>query len=110
MEAFNCQSSANPQHWQHIKALAGSGAVPDIGLYCLNTTRFVLGEEPTEVFGYQYSTPGNPLFWEVEEVMSWQMRFPSGVIANCATHYNVHESRRYRVLTEQGWMGLNPGY
>ncbi|GAB3640981.1 Gfo/Idh/MocA family protein [Spirosoma arcticum] len=110
VEAFNCQSSANPKHWRHIKALAGGGALPDIGLYCLNTTRFILGEEPTEVFGYQYSTPGNALFREVEEVMSWQMRFPSGVIANCATHYNVHESRRYRVLAERGWMGLDPGF
>ncbi|WP_375448083.1 Gfo/Idh/MocA family protein [uncultured Fibrella sp.] len=110
VESFNCQSSANPQHWRHIKALAGGGSLPDIGLYCLNTTRFILGEEPSEVFGYQYSTPGNPLFREVEEVMSWQMRFPSGVIANCAAHYNVHESRRYRVLTERGWMGLDPAF
>ncbi|NID08542.1 Gfo/Idh/MocA family protein [Fibrivirga algicola] len=110
VEASNCQSSANPQHWRHIKALAGGGALPDIGLYCLNTTRFILGEEPTEVFGYQYSTPGNPLFREVEEVMSWQMRFPSGVIANCSTHYNVHESRRYRILAERGWMGLDPAF
>ncbi|MEZ0541902.1 Gfo/Idh/MocA family oxidoreductase [Fibrella arboris] len=110
IESFNCQSSANPQHWRHIKALAGGGSLPDIGLYCLNTTRFVLGEEPIEVFGYQYSTPGNPLFREVEEVMSWQMRFPSGVIANCAAHYNVHESRRYRVLAERGWMGLDPAF
>lgn len=39
IEAFNCQSSANPQHWRHIKALAGGGALPDIGLYCLNTIR-----------------------------------------------------------------------
>ncbi len=106
IEAFNTQSSANPKHWRHIKALAGGGALPDIGLYCLNTIRFLLGEEPTEVFGYQYSTPGNPLFTEVEEVMSWQMRFPGGIIVNCGTHYQVHESRRYRVLADKGWMGL----
>ncbi len=106
IEAFNAQSSANPKHWRHIKALAGGGALPDIGIYCLNTIRFLLGEEPTEVFGYQYSTPGNPLFTEVEEVMSWQMRFPNGVIANCGTHYQVHESRRYRVLADKAWLGI----
>ncbi|MFB9861992.1 Gfo/Idh/MocA family oxidoreductase [Rufibacter immobilis] len=110
IEAFNCQSSANPQHWRHKKALAGGGALPDIGLYCLNTIRFLLGEEPTEVFAYQYSTPGNPLFKEVEELMSWQMRFPSGVVANCATHYNTHESRRYRVLCERGWLNMDPAF
>jgi len=110
IEASNSQSSANPAHWRHKKALAGGGALPDIGLYCLNTNRFILGEEPTEVFAYQYSTPGNPLFTEVEELMSWQMRFPSGVIASCATDYNVHESRRYRVLCEKGWLNMDKAY
>lgn len=110
IEAVNNQNSANPQHWRHIKALAGGGALPDIGLYCLNTIRYLLGEEPTEVFAYQYSTPGDPRFREVEELMSWQMKFPSGVYANCATHYGVHEARRYRVYGERGWMELSPAF
>ena len=110
IDASNCQSSANPDHWRHKKALAGGGALPDIGLYCLNTTRFVLGMEPTEVFGYQYSTPGNPLFTEVEEVMSWQMKFDGGIIANCSTHYNTHDSRYYRVLGEKGWVHIENAY
>nr|WP_234737182.1 Gfo/Idh/MocA family oxidoreductase [Tellurirhabdus bombi] len=110
VDAYNCQSSANPKHWRHIKALAGGGALPDIGLYCLNTTRFILGEEPTEVSAYVYSDPENPLFKEVEEVCSWQMKFPSGVIANCATHYNVHDSRQYRIMTERGWYELANAY
>lgn len=110
VEAHNSQSTANPDHWRHKKSLAGGGALPDIGLYCLNTTRFVLGEEPVEVFAYQYSTPGNPLFREVEELVSWQMRFPSGVIANCATDYDVHESRRYRVNCRKGWINIEQAY
>jgi predicted dehydrogenase len=110
IEASNSQSSANPAHWRHKKALAGGGALPDIGLYCLNTNRFILGEEPVEVFAYQYSTPGNPLFTEVEELISWQMRFPSGVIAGCSSDYNVHESRRYRVMCERGWLNMDKAY
>lgn len=110
VEAHNSQSTANPDHWRHKKALAGGGALPDIGLYCLNTTRFVLGEEPVEVFAYQYSTPGNPLFREIEELVSWQMRFPSGVIASCATDYDVHESRRYRVNCKTGWIDIDQAY
>lgn len=110
VEAHNSQSTANVDHWRHKKALAGGGALPDIGLYCLNTTRFILGQEPVEVFAYQYSTPGNPLFKEVEELVSWQMRFPTGVIAGCATDYDVHESRRYRVNCEKGWMDIEQAY
>lgn len=108
--ADNSQSSANPAHWRHKMALAGGGSLPDIGLYCLNTTRWILKEEPTEVFAYKYSTPGNPLFIEVEELISWQMKFPSGTIANCTSDYNVHESRHYRVLCEKGWLNMEKAY
>ena len=110
IEAQNSQSSANPAHWRHKKALAGGGALPDIGLYCLNTSRYLLGTEPTEVFAYTYSTPGNPLFREVEEMMSFQLRFPEGVVVNCVTHYNTHDSRFYRVNTERGWLHLDNAY
>jgi predicted dehydrogenase len=110
IQAQNSQSSANPDHWRHKKDLAGGGALPDIGLYCLNTSRFILGTEPTEVFAYAYSTPGNPLFKEVEEAMSFQLRFPDGVIVDCITHYNTHDSRFYRVNAERGWIHVDNAY
>ena len=81
-----------------------------MGLYCLNTTRFLLGEEPTEVFGMIYSTPGDERFKEVEESVIFQLRFPSGVLSNNATSYGAHENRRYRVSAETGWFGLDPAY
>jgi predicted dehydrogenase len=110
IDTTNSQSSANPNHWRHKKALAGGGALPDIGLYCINTLRFILGQEPTEVFAYQYSTPGNPLFKEVEELVTWQMRFSNGIIANCSTDYDVHESRHLRIMNERGWYDLENAY
>lgn len=110
IQAQNSQSSANPDHWRHKKALAGGGALPDIGLYCLNTARYLLGTEPTEVFAYQYSTPGNELFREVEEHMSFQLRFPGGVVVDSITNYNTYDSRFYRVNTERGWIHVDNAY
>ncbi len=110
IEAYNGQNSGPVDQWRHKKALAGGGSLPDIGLYCLNTIRYVLGEEPIEVLGTIFSTPGDPRFTEVEENCVWQMRFPSGVQANCATAYGAHESRRYRVHAERGWYGLDPAF
>ncbi|MBO0358824.1 Gfo/Idh/MocA family oxidoreductase [Hymenobacter sp. BT186] len=110
IQAQNSQSSANPDHWRHKKDLAGGGALPDIGLYCLNTSRFLLGTEPTEVFAHSYSTPGNPLFKEVEEMMTFQLRFPGGIVVDSITHYNTHDSRYYRVNTERGWLHLDNAY
>ncbi len=49
IQSVNAQRQGEPNQWRHNKKLAGGGALPDIGLYDLNTTRFLLGEEPVEV-------------------------------------------------------------
>ncbi|TDQ11504.1 Gfo/Idh/MocA family protein [Pedobacter metabolipauper] len=110
VEAANGQSSANPEHWRHVGAQAGGGALPDIGIYCLNTTRFLLDAEPTEVFAYKYSTPGDPLFKDTEELISWQMKFKDGIIASCMAHYKVHEVKTLRVHAEHGWMFMDKAF
>jgi predicted dehydrogenase len=96
--------------WRHKKALAGGGALPDIGLYCLNGVRYLTGEEPEEVFGTMSSTKGDPRFSEVEENFVWQMRFPSGLIANCQTGYGAYTSKYFRFNAENGWFGMDPAY
>ena len=110
IEAVNGQNQGDPDQWRQKKALAGGGALPDVGLYCLNTTRFLTGEEPTEVMASTYSTPGDPRFREVEESVLWQMRFPSGIQSNNVTSYGFHEDRRYRVHAATGWFGLDPAF
>ena len=110
IEAVNGQNQGDPNQWRQKKALAGGGSLPDVGLYCLNTTRFLLGEEPTEVSAMLYSTPGDPRFREVEESVTWQMRFPSGVLSSNTTFYGAHEDRRYRVHASAGWYGLDPAF
>lgn len=112
IDMANCQnqSKENLKQWRHVKALAGGGALPDIGLYCLNTARFLLGEEPVEVSASQYSSEGDPRFKEVEEAMLWQMRFPSGVRVQCTTSYATFTSKRYRVLGDKGWADMDPAF
>lgn len=108
--ANNGQNSDNPDHWRFKKDLAGGGSLPDVGLYCLNTIRFVLAEEPTEVVGYVHSTPDDPRFKEVEEQVNWLMKFPSGVQASCATSYGHHDDKSYRVLADTGWIKMDPAF
>ena len=108
--ANNGQNSDNPKHWRFNKVLAGGGALPDVGLYCLNTIRFVLAEEPTEVMAYIHSTPNDPRFKEVEEQVNWLMKFPSGVQASCATSYGHHDDKSYRVLADTGWIKMDPAF
>jgi predicted dehydrogenase len=109
---------SNAQHqggdltqWRLNKKLAGGGALPDIGLYCLNTARFLTGEEPIEISGAQvYSTPGDSRFREVDETVNWLMRFPSGIVANCSTSYAAHNAKRYRVFGSDAWADMDPAF
>ena len=110
IDAMNCQSQAHDQQWRHQAKLAGGGSLPDVGLYCLNTTRFLLGEEPNEVFATIHSTPGDARFAEVEENVSFVLRFPSGVIANCATGYGSYNAKRYAVYAETGTIKMDPAF
>ncbi len=60
------------------------------GLYCLNGVRSLLGEEPVEVYATIVNPEGDPRYAEIEETVSFMLRFPSGAIANCATSYGAH--------------------
>ncbi len=76
---------SDPTVWRLNKQMAGGGSMMDIGIYALNASRYLTGEEPKEVNAMIYSTPGDPRFKEVEEHVTFQLRFPSGILANCSS-------------------------
>jgi len=39
--------------------MAGGGSLVDVGIYCLNTCRFLLGEEPEAVTASVYTSQGD---------------------------------------------------
>ncbi|SDB67034.1 Gfo/Idh/MocA family protein [Belnapia rosea] len=102
IEASNTQANGPGPQWRHSKQMAGGGALPDIGLYCLNATRYLTGEEPVEGFATIHNPSGDPRYAEVEESMAFQLRFPSGVLANCLTSYGAYQNRMLRLHFERG--------
>ena len=80
----------------------------DIGIYALNASRYLSGEEPTELTAMTYTTPGDVRFKEVEETINFQLRFPSGILANCSSSYGYDSQNRYRVVGTDGWVELEP--
>ena len=99
MSAVNVQSAGQngAQQWRHKRAMSGGGSLPDIGLYCLNTARALTGEEPSEVFAWTYAPPGDPRFAEVEQTVSFQLRFPSNFIAHCFASYGARDDKHQRL-------------
>ncbi|WP_376094638.1 Gfo/Idh/MocA family oxidoreductase [Roseomonas sp. CCTCC AB2023176] len=110
VEATNVQSGGGADQWRYSGALAGGGALPDIGLYCLNSTRFLVGEEPESVTAMAYSPPGDKRWERVEESMAFTLRFPSGVIASCLTSYGVFNKKSVTLHFEAGTVEVEDAF
>ena len=98
---------AGPDQWRLDRALSGGGSLMDIGIYSLNAARYLAGEEPVEISAMEWTDRGDPRFRTVEDRIDWQMRFPSGVIANCVSSYSSGHNA-FRVTGTKGWVGMEP--
>jgi predicted dehydrogenase len=74
----------------------------------LNASRYLSGEEPTEVNAMIYTTPGDARFKEVEENIVFQLRFPSGILANCSSSYGYFHQSHYRVMGTDARLCMDP--
>ena len=98
-----------PGVWRLNRALAGGGPLMDVGIYALQATRYLSGEEPMWVSAL--TTQGAPSrFAQVEESVLWEAKFPSGAVSHCSSSYNVEGVGYFRVLAERGWFGLEPAF
>jgi predicted dehydrogenase len=99
----------DPTQWRLRKDLAGGGALMDVGIYALQTCRYLTGEEPTEIIAQEIKT--DPVkFAEVDETISWSMKFPSGVMASVMTTYGFNGTNFFTATCQQGRFGMDPAY
>jgi predicted dehydrogenase len=99
----------NPEQWRLSKTAAGGGSMMDIGIYALNAARYLSGEEPTEITAFESTDRSDPRFQDVENTVTWQMRFPSGLLASCVSSYGT-SLNRFRVHAEKGSFEMEPAY
>ena len=102
--------SITATEWRVKKALAGGGPLMDVGIYALQTCRFVSGLEPLEVSA-QFDPVTDPVkFSEVEQGVAWEMTFPGGLKTKCSTSYARSDAKGFKVTAEKGTFGLDPAY
>ncbi len=98
-----------PGVWRLKRSLSGGGPLMDVGIYALQATRYLSGEEPMWVSAA--TTEGDRArFAEVEESVMWEARFPGGAISHCSSSYDAVGVGYFRVLAERGWFGLDPAF
>ena len=109
MEAVNGQNDV-PDQWRQIKTIAGGGSLPDVGIYCLNAFRYLTGEEPIEVMGRMTQPKDDPRFREIEDIATFTLAFPSGVIGIGTSAYSIHEARTLKAIGSKGWVGIENAF
>ncbi|EDY83189.1 Oxidoreductase family, NAD-binding Rossmann fold protein [Verrucomicrobiia bacterium DG1235] len=102
--------TGNPDQWRLKRALAGGGAMMDVGIYCIQAARYTTAEEPVAVTAREYKT--DPVkFAEVDETIVWEMEFPSGAVAACNTSYNYRAERLHVGYRDDNFEAeLSPAY
>ena len=96
--------------WRLNRKLAGGGPLMDVGVYSLNACRYLTGEEPVKLDGYSSVIDKDGRFSEVEENVSWAMRFPSGIVASCNTTYGAPMEGYFRVHGTKGVLHMEPAF
>jgi predicted dehydrogenase len=99
-----------PDQWRLDKKLAGGGPLVDIGIYCLNASRYLSGEEPVEVTAQSVQPANDPRFKEVEQQTVFSLKFPSGCLASCVTSYAHRYEGRATAYCEKATVDLNPAF
>jgi predicted dehydrogenase len=105
-EIYNPKSSPL---WLLDPSLAGGGPMMDLGVYCVNTSRWLVGEDPAEAVAQSWRHDKRR-FANVEEGMAFQLRFPSGLMVQGTSTYNAAISSFVYVQGSKGWMALSPAY
>lgn len=112
VQTINAMFSINvgePGQWRLKKALSGGGPLMDVGIYCVQAARYATGEEPIAVTA-QFGPVTDPAkFNEVEESITWQMRFPSGAYMTGLTGYKNYLDQLY-IGAEKKSYKLEPAF
>jgi predicted dehydrogenase len=96
--------------WRLDRKLAGGGPLYDVGIYSLNACRYLTGEEPQHISAYASVIDHDGRFDQVEESVSWTMRFPSGIVASCSTTYGANMAGYFRVYGAKGWLQVDQAF
>ena len=98
----------DPAQWRLNKKLAGGGAMMDIGIYAINGSRYMVGEEPVWVTAQETKT--NPQIFKegVDETIQFQMGFSSGAVASYLSSYNINYLDRFYLVGEKGFAEMQP--
>jgi predicted dehydrogenase len=100
----------DPKQWRLNAALSGGGSLMDIGIYAINGSRYMVGEEPTWVTAEETKTDTQKFKEGVDETIQFQLGFPSGAIASCLSTYTMNNLDRFFLNGDNGFAEMSPAH
>jgi predicted dehydrogenase len=95
--------------WLLDSKVAGGGPLMDLGVYCVNTSRWLVDEDPAEVSAHSWKKDAQR-FRDVEEGISFRMHFASGLVVQGTSTYSSAISSFVFVQGTKGWACLTPAF
>jgi xylose dehydrogenase (NAD/NADP) len=83
----------------------GGGALMDVGCYCVNVSRTMVGREPVEVRAMaSFRTPG------VDQQMAGTLRFDDGLLAHFDCALTMERSEAYQIFGTDGHLRVQEAF
>jgi predicted dehydrogenase len=105
LRAFGDSSPA----WLFSKKLCGGGPLTDVGVYCINTTRWLVDEDPISATGISW-VRDKRRYKEVEEGVAFRLGFKSGIVLQGTAAYSAAFSSFVHIHGDKGWAELGPAF
>jgi predicted dehydrogenase len=99
----------NSPAWLFQRKLSGGGPLMDLGVYCVNTCRWLVDEDPVEAAAFRWSRD-RKRFKEVEEGIAFRLHFRSGRVLQGTTSWGAALASSVEVHGEKGWATLAPAF
>ena len=95
--------------WLLDSKVSGGGPLMDLGVYCVNTSRWLVEEDPLEASAHTWKKDAER-FRDVEEGISFRMQFASGLVVQGISTYSSAISSYLFVQGTKGWACLTPAF
>ncbi|MDR3697889.1 Gfo/Idh/MocA family oxidoreductase [Mucilaginibacter sp.] len=98
----------DPTQWRLNKKLSGGGSMMDIGIYAINGSRYMTGEDPIWVTAQETKTDHVKFKEGIDETIQFQFGFPSGATASCLSTYAMNNLDRFFLDGTKGFAEMQP--
>jgi len=99
----------NSPAWLFSKKLCGGGPLTDVGVYCINTTRWLVDEDPISATCISW-VRDKRRYKEVEEGVAFRLDFKSGIVLQGTAAYSAAFSSFVHIHGDKGWAELGPAF